>query len=366
MDQQSRNQERLLFFSAGPLSRQIREHQVLFLSLEDVLACGGGDVGAAAQDVLRGFELLARARVLQPHKVSVKPPNRGVETRSGLINTLPCYVEDEEHSYFGFKILGAMPGNVKVGLPRATGLILLYDGESKTPLCIMDAQAISATRTGAVTALAAQKLVDPGVEEVGLVGAGVNMRTQLLGLKHALPRLAKARVYSRRGSRFTFARQLSKRLNMKIVPVETPAEAVRDQQLVVTCLANVTTPIVRHDWYRQGGLSVFNIGCFESDAELLTTMDRLIADLWEHSRSRGVQTLPQAVSRGLVPGERVENLGPILLGHVDGRKSAEERIFFSPVGLGFEDALVGWRVFEQARRQGLGVRLTLWKNPRWI
>lgn len=320
----------------------------------------------AVEDVRRGFSLLSEGSVLQPHKVSVKPPNRGVETRSGLINTLPCYVEDDQETYFGFKILGAMPSNVKSGLPRATGLLLLYDGQSKTPQCIMDAQAISAVRTGAVSALAAEHLVEPDLEEVGLVGAGVNMRTQLLGLKHTLKHLKRARVYSRRGSRFTFARQMGRRLEMQIVPVDTPEDAVREQRLVVTCLANVTTPVVRHHWYKPDGLSVFNIGCFESDAELLPTMDRVLADIWEHSRHRGVQTIPQAVTRGLLDPEKIEDLGPVLTGNRPGRQSPQDRIFFAPVGLGFEDALVGWRVFQQARRQGVGTELTLWKSTRWI
>lgn len=323
-------------------------------------------MAAAVEDVRRGFFLLAQNKVLQPHKTSVKPPNRGLETRSGLINTLPCYVEDEQEAYFGFKILGAMPSNLKKGLPRATGLLLLYDGETKTPQCIMDAQAISAVRTGAVSALAAERLIEPELEEVGLVGAGVNMRTQLMGLKHSLKHLKRARVYSRRGSRFPFARQMGSRLGMKILPVETPQAAVEGQRLVVTCLANVTTPVVRHDWYRPDGLSVFNIGCFESDAELLPSMDRVVADIWEHSRHRGVQTIPQAVTRGLLQPEKIEDLGPILTGQQPGRQDSEERIFFAPVGLGFEDAMVGWRVFRQAKRSGRGSWLSLWKSSRWI
>lgn len=323
-------------------------------------------MGLAVEDVRRGFFLLAQQKVLQPHKTSVKPPNRGMETRSGLINTLPCYIEDQDQAYFGFKILGAMPSNVQRGLPRATGLLLLYDGETKTPQCIMDAQAISAIRTGAVSALAAERLVERDLEEVGLVGAGVNMRTQLLGLKHTLKNLTRARVYSRRGSRFPFARQMGRRLKLQILPVDTPEEAVREQRLVVTCLANVTTPVVRHHWYREGGLSVFNIGCFESDAELLPTMDRVLADIWEHSRHRGVQTIPQAVSRGLLSPEKIEDLCPVLIGERAGRQSSEERIFFAPVGLGFEDALVGWRVFQTARERQIGTPLTLWKSARWI
>lgn len=112
--------------------------------------------------------------------------------------------------------------NVEAGIPRSTGLILLFDPATKTPMGVMDAQAISATRTGGVTLLAAKKIADPSTEEISIVGAGVNMRTQLLGLKEALPSLRRVKVYSRNNTKNVFAEEMSKRTGLLIIPVEKP------------------------------------------------------------------------------------------------------------------------------------------------
>ncbi len=344
---------------------QNREKEILFLSLEDVLASGGADMALAAQDVDRGFALLLQGRIQQPHKTTLKPAGTN-EQGTGLVNFLPSYVNSGEQSIFGLKALGAMPSNVAKGMPRATGLILLFDPETKSPLCVMDAQVISATRTGAVSMVAARKLVREDEEAVGLIGSGVNMRTQLLGLKLALPRLKYARVYSRGESREIFAREMSEKLGMDIVPVDSARAASEGMKTIVTCLANVSSPVLMDRHVAESGVTVFNIGCYESEAVLLNRMDRVIADIWEQGKHRGVQTHAIAVRDGVIPETKIENLGPILIGEKAGRTRSEENIFFCPTGLGFQDALVAMRVYQTAISQGRGTSLRLWNDSKWI
>lgn len=339
---------------------------LLFLSREDVLACGGADMTKAVRDVRSGFRLWSDGRVVLPLKTTLKPCGAGNERDSGLVNFLPAYVDTRPVRIFSCKALGAMPSNVASGLPRATGLVLLFDPRTKVPCCVMDAQVISATRTGAVTALAAGKLADLGAEEVGLVGAGVNMRTQLLGLKAALPRLRRAKVFSRGESKRSFAKAMAARTGLEILPADSCEEAVRGCPVVVTCIPNSASPVLRREWVREGGVTLFNIGAYEMEFELLRGMDRVVCDAWEHSKHRRVQTHVRAVESGAIEESRIEGLAPILSGGKPGRSAREERIYFSPVGLGFEDALLASRVYREARRRGVGTRLALWSSPEWI
>jgi ornithine cyclodeaminase len=62
----------------------------------------------------------------------------------------------------------------------------------------------------------------------------------------------------------------------------------------------------------------------------------------------------------------VEDLAPVLTGKKPGRLTKDENIFFCPTGLGFEDAVVAWRVYNRAKKLGLGTKLDLWKTPKWI
>lgn len=340
-------------------------HEILFLSLEDVVALGGTDVARAAEDIENAFHAFTQGNVLQPHKTTLKVTTKGIEQASGLVNFLPAYVRMGDEEIYSCKGLGAMPSNTERGLPRATGLITLFDPQTKAPLCVMDAQAISATRTGAVSSLAAKRLVPKHVESVGLVGAGVNMKTQLMGLRAAMPNLKKVKVTSRHQTKYQFAEQMGRRLELDIQAVDSVAEAVRDQQVIVTCLPNVSTPSVLLEHVPQRGVTIFNIGCYECEDKLVARMDRIIADIWEQGKHRGVQSHAVAVKNGLVSESKIEDFAPVVTGTKEGRK-ANEDIFFCPTGLGFEDAVVAWRIYKEAVKRKHGKSFALWKNSEWI
>lgn len=340
--------------------------EILFLSMEQVAECGGGNVRLAANDIQRAFELFVQGEVLQPHKTTLKVTGKGAEQGTGLVNFLPAYVNFDGQEIYSVKALGAMPSNVQIGLPRATGLITLFDSATKSPICIMDAQIISATRTGAVSLLAAQKFVRPDIEEAGLVGAGVNMRTQLLGIKEVLPNLKRVKVHSRGESKIRFAVEMSERTGLEIVPVNTPEEAVRNMDLIITCLPNVSQPVVMADFVKNQGVTVFNIGCYECEDVLLKRMDRVVADMWEQGKHRGVQSHAVAVKHGVISENMIEDLAPVLTNKAPGRLAKEENIFFCPTGLGFEDAVVAWRVYNKAISSGIGTKIELWKDTKWI
>jgi N-[(2S)-2-amino-2-carboxyethyl]-L-glutamate dehydrogenase len=342
------------------------KHEILFLSLEQVIELGGARVDLAAKDLEEGFHLLANKNVLQPFKTTLKPSHKGHEYHQGLVNFLPTYIEGPNYEIYGCKALGAMPKNVEQGIPRATGIITLFDPVTKTPTCIMDAQVISATRTGAVSYLATKKLVNYNATEIGLIGAGVNMRTQLTGVKLAHPKLQRAYVYSRGESKYLFAKEMSHKLEMDVIAVESAQEAVKNKLIVITCLPNVAAPVVKADWIVDRGITQFNIGCYESETSLLKRMDRVIADIWEQGKHRGVQTHAIAVQQGIISENIIEDFCPIVIGEKVGRTREDENIFFAPTGLGFEDVIVAHRIYKEALRQNIGTKLPLWNSSNWI
>lgn len=343
-----------------------KEHNIYFLSLDDVIQCGGDDILKAADDILEGFHLLSKKMVLQPHKTTLKPLHRQAGNQEGLVNFLPAYVDRGSEELYGVKALGAMPANMEIGLPRASGVIILMDGKTKAPRCLMDAQVISATRTAAVTYLAAKKLANQNVHEIGLVGCGVNMRTQLMAMKLAVPSLKRAYVYSRKDGKHQFAQAMAKKVNMEIIPVNTAKEAVQGKKIILTCLPNIMSPIVKKEWVETQGVTHINIGCYESETSILGHMDRVVADIWEQGKHRGVQTHAQAVKQGVISEDIIEDLAPILTGKVPGRQSENENIFFAPTGLGFEDIVVANRVFKEAMEENIGQKIKLWNNSQWI
>lgn len=339
---------------------------ILLLSHENVLQCGGSDIYLAIEEIDKAFKAFVAGDVLQPDKTTLKFTKMGEENRMGLVNVLPAYVNFGETEIYSCKALGAMPSNVEKGIPRATGTITLFDPETKSPVCIMDAQVISAMRTGAVSALAAKKLIPQDLKEICMIGAGVNMRTQLLGLKAALPHLKTVYVHSRNSSKYQFAEVMSEKLSLEIIPIEEPENQIRNALMIVTCLPNGVPPVVKANWIKEKGMTIFNIGGHETEYQLLARMDRIIADLWQQAKKRGTQPHALAVHNGIVPESKIEEIAPILTDRIAGRTSVNENIFFSPTGLGFEDAVVAHRIYQNALQQKVGTKFTLWEDSHWI
>jgi len=340
--------------------------ELLFLNRDDVIAAGGMDMSVIVPEIEKAFTALHAGNAIQPAKTTLKYAGAH-EKYNGLVNVLPAALKDDESTVFGLKALGAMPSNIERGIPRATGLVVLFDGDTKTPKAVMDGQVISAMRTGAVSALAAKKLCRADSKTLGLIGAGVNMRTQLLGLLSVLPHITNVHVYSRGESKHDFVRDMSARFPALAFHAALSAEAAAEPaDVIVTCVANSDAPVVKKAAVNRPGVTVFNIGCLENEPELLSDMDLIISDHWEHSKHRGVQTHAVAYQRGIIRDDDVINLSEIVAGSHPGRVSAEERIFFCPTGLGVEDVAVARRLVERAIEANIGTPLNLWSDEKWI
>ena len=74
------------------------------------------------------------------------------------------------------KWITSFPANPANGLPTVQGLICLSDADTGTPLMILDARSVTALRTGAVAAVAAQALARSDARSVGVIGCGLHGR----------------------------------------------------------------------------------------------------------------------------------------------------------------------------------------------
>jgi N-[(2S)-2-amino-2-carboxyethyl]-L-glutamate dehydrogenase len=343
-------------------------NDITILTREDVLLLGGDDMDHAHNVIEKGFELYNNGKILQPAKTSLKFLN--LEKNTGVINTLPAGVDLGSKKIFGVKIIGAMPNNVKKGIPRATGVIVLFNDATKSPFCIMDAQVISAMRTGAVSSVACELICDPDTKKIGLVGAGVNMRTQFLGVMRNLKKVEKVYVYSRGNTKYDFIEKMSKKFNrIKFIATQKVIDAVAESELVITCAANISKPIVKKKYYKKEGLTIFNIGCHESEESILKSMDLIISDNWEQSKHRGVQTHSIAFSKGIIKDSDVSDIFDLYKKYKSGkeiRKTKDSRIFFGPTGLGFEDVLLAYSIYEKSKKNNAFRKIKLWENQNWI
>ena len=95
--------------------------------------------------------------------------------------------------------------------------------------------------------------------------------------------------------------------------------------------------------------------------------DKVVVDLWHEVLHRGTPLLAKLHNAGRIDDQKIyANMGEIIRGKKKGRVSRDERIFFSPLGLGSEDIGVAKVVYEEAKRKGLGIMLKLWDHPEMV
>ncbi|MEN6435806.1 MAG: ornithine cyclodeaminase family protein [Anaerolineaceae bacterium] len=331
--------------------------EFLYLNQADIRATGI-DMKAAMTAVEEAFILHHQGKVLLPHKTVLDMGER----ERGRCNAMPSYVGGQ-YDAFGIKWIAGFPQNPKkYGMPRATGFFILNDADKGFPLAVMDCTLLSAMRTGAVTGVGAKYLARQDSEVVAIIGTGVQARTQIDALMEAVPNIKKVKGYDVNfAAAQQYAKEVKEKFGVETEAVLTPEAAVRDADIIVTVTV-ADEPIVKEAWMKKG--SYFSaVGSYqEEEFEVVLNSDKVIVDGLEHVIHRVTPVVALMIQNGMIKEENVIELGEILCGEKPGRKTKEERIFFSPIGMGTEDLCLSYRAYKMALEKGIGQKLSLFGN----
>jgi N-[(2S)-2-amino-2-carboxyethyl]-L-glutamate dehydrogenase len=344
----------------------LKGNEILFLSQEDVKQCGGFDMVNIISIMEKVFKLHHKKEYILPKKTALRWGDMDSESVTGRINSMPGFIGGD-FNISGIKWISSAPQNpFKYNLPRATGLIILNDPNTLTPTAIMDGTLISAMRTGANSGVAAKYLAKPDSKIIGLVGAGVQNRTQLLALKAVLKEIEEIRIYDLNEDRArNFAKEMQSVVNTPILVMNSSEETIRGADVFVT--ATVTkTPIVKADWIKEGSLYI-HVGSHECEFDVIDQSDKIVVDDWEELKHRGVETISIMYNTGNFDETSIySELGAIVSGSKPGRENPIEKVYFNSVGMGIEDVAVAKAVYETAKNNHVGQSLSLWNTPTFI
>src|SRR5438045_7523454 len=95
---------------------------------------------------------------------------------------MPAYRGGAKAAY-ALKEICLFPGNPARGLDTHLGAVLLHSGETGELLAVVNASAITAIRTAAVSAVATKLLAREDARTLAIVGAGVQARSHLAAMK---------------------------------------------------------------------------------------------------------------------------------------------------------------------------------------
>jgi alanine dehydrogenase len=238
------------------------------------------------------------------------------------------------------KWVTSFPRNPEAGLPVVMGMICVSSAADGEPLALVDVRAVTALRTGAVAAVAAQELAREDARTVGMIGCGLHGTWA-----------ARCLAAAEYGPGICFdpdpeaAGRLAGELGWEAGSREDALACD-----VVTCVTPGNEPVVTVGDLRPGlhlnMLGADGPGKAEAEPEAVARC-RLFCDEWTQASHGG--ELTGAARAGLVTRDQVAELGAVLTGSHPGRSAPDEVTLFDSTGLAIQDLALCLALIEAHR-----------------
>jgi len=304
--------------------------------LLDMKGCIGAMEGALAS--------LARREVGMPLRFIFGP-----EGEPSLIGLMPAHRGGSAPLY-SLKTVCVFPDNPKRGLDAHQGMVTLFDGETGEVRALLNASAVTAIRTAAVSGVATRLLARPDARTLGILGAGVQARSHAEAMRAVLD-FERVLLYSP-------TREHAQACADEVgAEVADSAEAVVREADVLVAATNASKPVLERSWLRPG-THVNSVGgrpprMTELDSQTIAD-SAFFVDRRESTQNEAGDYL-RALEEGAIGPDHIRaEIGEIVIGAKEGRRSGDEITVFRSMGLAVEDLAAAEYVVRRAQEAGIG------------
>jgi alanine dehydrogenase len=325
---------------------------IRILSREDV--CQALPMRQAIEAVKGAFAHLSAGQADVPLRVALEVP-----AHNGVTLFMPAYLTADDQ--MAVKIVSVFNDNPAKGLPLIHALVVVVDATTGEPAAVMDGTVLTALRTGAASGAATDLLARQEARTAAVFGAGAQGRTQLEAVCTVRP-IRGAWVYDVVPQRAAaYADEMSQDLSLPVRVAQTPAEAVR--QADVICTATTSSSPVFEDADVRPGTHINAVGAYTPEMQEIPAdtvlRARVVIDHREASLAEAGDLLIP-LQQGLMTEAHIyAELGEIAAGRKPGRASSEEITLFKSVGVAVQDVAAAAAVLEAAQRLDLGTEVAL-------
>ena len=294
---------------------------------------------ARLQDTLDWSSLIAQLRDWFAQN-TVEAPQRQVLTMrqpdgsEASLLIMPAWIPG--HSV-GVKVVTFFPENAQKGRSTINAGYMLFDGETGKLTAVMDGDLLTARRTAAASALAADYLARQDASHLLVVGTG--QLSQAMAKAHS-----KIRSYGTIaiwGRSPDAAVRVAEQLRAQGLPAKAASNleaACRAADVISTVTAS-TRPIIKGEWL-EPGTHLDLVGAFREDMrevdDRAVSQARLFVDGLESAMKAG--DLAQPAKAGLIDAMDIEaSLTELCRGQHPGRCNPDDLTLFKSAGLALED-----------------------------
>lgn len=250
---------------------------------------------------------------------------------------------------FGAKLISLFYDNSHRGLQSHQGLVILFDPDTGAPVCVVHAGEITAIRTAAASAVATDALARMEARRLTLLGYGEQAKTHARAITK-VRKLGSMVVWGRSPERSEqFAQFMQAELGIPVKPADNVKDAVAEADIVCT-VTSAREPILKGEWVRPGThlnlVGSGDAGPAEVDNDLVAK-SRFIVDSREGVLEQGAEFL-RAKKAGLVDDNHIAGeIGQVLAGAIEGRRSPEEITVYKSLGHVVQDLATAWALYSQ-------------------
>jgi 2,3-diaminopropionate biosynthesis protein SbnB len=314
--------------------------------------------GAEVQRALQGqekeiVELVEATYRLHGAGDSVNPPSfflRFPDRPSSRIIALPASIGGQIR-VDGLKWISSFPENVAAGIPRASAVLILNDHDTGYPFACLESSIISATRTAASAALAADWLSRgrQRPRRVGFFGVGLIARyihTFLAGTGWSFDEVGVHDLSADSAAGFRgYLEQFG--TAGRVTVHDSAEELIRSSDLVVFATVAAEPHVSDRSWFAHNPV-VLHVSLRDLAPEILLASTNVVDDI-EHCLK--ANTSPHLAEQ--LTGNRdflLGTLDDVMAGRVT--VPADRPVIFSPFGLGVLDLAVGKSVYDKVVSSG--------------
>lgn len=319
---------------------------MLFLNKEDIAK--SVDLNGIMDQIEEAYRIFGTGEFYMPPRPTVTYGNQ-------TLIYMPCFTEQS----LGTKMLTIFPDNSKLGLPSIDGLVIMNDRQTGKTQAILDGQAVTAFRTGAVGGVGIRHLSRKDCKTVGIVGAGTQGFHLALYACAARP-IETVYVFNHSERDLTdYLKRLEKAIDnqkVKVVQCKTVEELVKNSDIICTATP-AEAPVLPADKELLTGKCIIAIGSYtpamrEIPDAIFDLVDNVYVELEYACEESG--DLSQPLEAGILTMDRVKLMHRLLEEGTDADELAKKTTYFKSVGMGLFDLCVAQKLVDDANERGIG------------
>lgn len=338
----------------------MQDGNILILRGSEIAALLTGRDLEIVEAVRLAYEAHAAGYSSLPHSVFLTFPD---EPKNRII-ALPAYLGGE-FGVAGVKWVSSFPGNLAMGVDRASAVVVLNSMATGRPEAFLEGSLISAKRTAASAALAARTLRnDAEPAPLGILGCGLINYEVVRFLSAVCPPIESIVAYDLDAARVDHFKSKCEQL-LKGVEVRAAqqVEEVFAESSLISIATTAATPHISDLSRCRPGSTILHVSLRDLSPEVILSCDNIVDDVDHVCRAQtSVHLAEQRVgNRDFVRC----SLGEILTARASKRKDAESIAVFSPFGLGILDLAVAKMVRGLALAEGRGTVIESFLPDSW-